>query len=73
MTPEDPGFAAAVRVAKRTLAERIAARATHGQTPVDTTAVAPASPLVEPLPRQPPANPDTPDGVAKPWKKPWDK
>jgi hypothetical protein len=68
MTPEHPGFAAAVRVAKRTLAERIAARAANGQ-PATTLAAPPG----EPLPKRPPDNPDPPDGVAKPWKKPWDK
>jgi len=68
MTPEHPGFAAAVRVAKRTLAERIAARAIKLE-PATTL----AAPPVEPLPRRPPDNPDPPEGAAKPWKKPWDK
>ena len=73
MTPEHPGFAAAVRVAKRTLAERIAARAANGQLSKVEPVTTLAAPPVEPLPRRPPDNPDPPDGVAKPWKKPWDK
>jgi hypothetical protein len=50
MTPEHPGFAAAVRVARRALAERIAASATDRKTPVDTTAVAPVPASVPPVP-----------------------
>ena len=50
MTPEHPGFAAAVRVARRALAERIAARAADRKTPTDTTAVAPAPTGVPPGP-----------------------
>jgi hypothetical protein len=57
MTPEHPGFAAAVRVAKRTLAERIAASATNGRTPTDASAVKPVFPPIvagEPQPKQDP-------------------
>ena len=59
MTPEHPGFAAAVRVARRALAERIAASAaasaTDGKTRTDSVAVAPpptspAATTVPPLP-----------------------
>jgi hypothetical protein len=50
MTPENPGFAAAVRVARRALAERIAARATDKKTPTDTTAAAPVPTSVPPVP-----------------------
>jgi hypothetical protein len=50
MTPENPGFAAAVRVARRALAERIAARAADRKTPMDTNAVAPVPTGVPPVP-----------------------
>ena len=50
MTPERPGFAAAVRVAKRALAERIAARAADKETPTETTAVTPVPTGTPPAP-----------------------
>jgi hypothetical protein len=50
MTPEHPGFAAAVRVARRALAERIAAAATDRKTPTDTAAAAPVPTGVPPVP-----------------------
>ena len=51
MTPENPGFAAAVRVARRALAERIAARAAEKrQTPTDPGAVTPLPTNVPPVP-----------------------
>ncbi len=50
MTPEHPGFAAAVRVARRALAERIAASAAEKKTPTDTAAVAPVPTSAPPVP-----------------------
>jgi hypothetical protein len=67
MTPEHPGFAAAVRVAKRALAERIAAKAAADrETSPDATAAAPVRTSA-------PDSHDPPENIAKPWKKPWDK
>lgn len=50
MTREHPGYAAAVRVAKRALAKRIAASATEKGTSTDTPAVAPLPTAVPPVP-----------------------
>ena len=48
MTPDHPGFAAAVCAARRDLAERIAARGSHGRTSIGTSAAAAtaATPIV---------------------------
>ena len=66
MTLEHPGFAAAVRVAKRALAERIAAKAVDRRTSPDATVAAP-------VPTSVPDRHEPPENIAKPWKKPWDK
>jgi hypothetical protein len=50
MTPDHPGFAAAVRVATRALAERIAAITREGRTSPCTRAVTDAAPItVQPI------------------------
>jgi hypothetical protein len=60
MTPESPGFAAAVRVARRALAERIAARdSEERRTSIDTGAVTvtDAAPITVQRATPPPVSP----------------
>jgi hypothetical protein len=45
MTPDNPGFAAAVRVARRVLAERIAAKASDERVVSDMSAAVPGTPI----------------------------
>jgi hypothetical protein len=62
---------------KRRGAPVVASTPQPKQNPQEPSKVEPAAtvavPLMEPLNRRRPDNPDPPECIAKPWKKPWDK